>query len=151
DEANILSSMLAKKMGARRVISLVNRASYVDMMEAGTIDIALSPQQITIGALLTHVRRGHMVKVHSLRRGAAEAIEAVAHGDSRTSRVVGRAVEEIPLPEEVTIVGIVRGESLIIAHHDEVIEPEDHVILLVLNKAGLGEVEQLFQVGATFI
>ncbi|MEM9530813.1 MAG: Trk system potassium transporter TrkA [Pseudomonadota bacterium] len=151
DEANILSSMLAKRMGARRVISLVNRASYVDMMEAGTIDIALSPQQVTIGALLTHVRRGHMVKVHALRRGAAEAIEAVAHGDQRSSRVVGRAVEEIPLPDEVTIVGIIRGEALIIAHHDEVIEPEDHVILLVLDKARLGEVEQLFQVGATFI
>lgn len=151
DEANVLSSMLAKRMGARRVISLVNRGAYVEMMEAGTIDIAVSPQQVTIGALLTHVRRGHMVKVHALRQGAAEAIEAVAHGDSRSSRVVGRAVEEIPLPPDVTIVGIVRGEDLIIAHHDAVFEPEDHVILLVLDKRRIPEVERLFQVGVTFL
>jgi len=151
DEANILSSMLAKRMGAHKVISLINRAAYVDMVESGSIDIAVSPQQITIGALLTHVRRGHMVKVHSLRRGAAEAIEAVAHGDAKTSKVVGRSIEEINLPKGATIGGIIRGDQIIIAHHDTVIETEDHVILFVVDKQCLIEIERLFQVGVTFV
>jgi trk system potassium uptake protein TrkA len=151
DEANILSSMLAKKMGAEKVIALINRPSYVDLVESGSIDIAVSPQQVTIGALLTHIRRGNMVKVHSLRRGAAEAIEAVALGDSRSSRVVGRTVEEIDLPEGTTIPAIVRGEDVIIAHHDTMIMEKDHVLLFVPDKRQIAAIERLFQVSATFI
>src|SRR5690606_34799965 len=151
DEANILSAMLAKKMGAKRVIALINRASYVDLVESGSIDIAVSPQQVTIGALLTHIRRGNMVRVHSLRRGAAEAIEAIAIGDRRSSRVVGRAVEDIDLPAGTTIPAIVRGEDVIIAHHDTVIEEGDHVLLFVPDKRQIVAIERLFQVSATFI
>jgi len=151
DEANILSSMLARRLGARKVMSLINRAAYVDLVESNIIDIAISPQQATIGSLLTHVRRGDVVVVHSLRRGAAEAIEAIAHGDSRTSKVVGRAIEDISLPPGATIGAIVRGEQVIIAHHDTVIEPEDHVILFLVDKNRISEVERLFQVGITFI
>ena len=151
DEANILASMLAKRLGARKVMSLINRAAYVDLVESNIIDIAISPQQATIGSLLTHVRRGDVVVVHSLRRGAAEAIEAVAHGDSRTSKVVGRAIEDIKLPPGSTIGAVVRGEQVIIAHHDTVIEAEDHVILFLVDKNRIGEVERLFQVGVTFI
>jgi trk system potassium uptake protein TrkA len=151
DEANILSSMLAKKMGAEKVIALINRPSYVDLVESGSIDIAVSPQQVTIGALLTHIRRGNMVRVHSLRRGAAEAIEAVALGDKRSSKVVGRAIEEIALPAGTTIPAIVRGEEVIIAHHDTVIVEHDHVILFVPDKRQIAAVERLFQVGAIFV
>jgi trk system potassium uptake protein TrkA len=152
DEANILSAMLAKRMGARKVMSIINRPAYVDLIESqGIIDVAISPEQITIGALLTHVRRGDVVAVHSLRRGAAEAIEAVAHGDSKTSKVVGRAVEDVPLPEGATIGAIVRGDEVIMAHHDVVIQAEDHVILFLLDKKKLPVVEKLFQVSVTFI
>ena len=151
DEANILSAMLAKRLGARKVMSLINRPSYVDLVESGIIDIAISPQQVTIGTLLTHVRRGDVVAVHSLRRGAAEAIEAVAHGDPSTSKVVGRRIEEIKLPPGTTIDAIVRGEEVVIAHHDTVIEPEDHVIMFLMDKQTITEVEQLFQVGVTFL
>lgn len=151
DEANILSSMLAKKMGAEKVIALINRPSYVDLVESGSIDIAVSPQQVTIGALLTHIRRGNMVRVHSLRRGAAEAIEAVALGDKRSSKVVGRAVEEIALPEGTTIPAVVRAEEVIIAHHDTVIMEHDHVLLFVPDKRQIAAVERLFQVGAMFV
>ncbi|MBT8050276.1 MAG: Trk system potassium transporter TrkA [Gammaproteobacteria bacterium] len=151
DEANILSSMLAKKMGAEKVIAIINRPAYVDLVEAGSIDIAVSPQQITIGALLTHIRRGNMVRIHSLRRGAAEAIEAVALGDKRSSRVVGRAIEDIDLPPGTTIPAIVRGEEVIIAHHDTVIHAGDHVILFVPDKRQIAAVERLFQVGAIFV
>jgi trk system potassium uptake protein TrkA len=151
DEANILSSMLAKRMGARKVLTLINRPSYVDLVESGTIDIAISPQQITISALLTHIRRGHVEQVHTLRRGAAEAMEAVAHGDRHSSRVVGRRIDELDLPNDVTIGGIVRGDALVVAHHDTIIEAEDHVILLLTDRRRVAEVEQLFQVGIMFI
>jgi trk system potassium uptake protein TrkA len=151
EEANILSAMLAKRLGARKVMSLINRAAYVDLMESGMIDIAISPQQATIGSLLTHIRRGDVVMVYSLRRGAAEAIEAVAHGDKKTSKVVGRMIDEIKLPPGTTIGAIVRGEQVIIAHHDTVIEAEDHVILFLIDKNRISDVEHLFQVAVTFI
>ncbi len=150
EEANILSAMLAKRLGARKVMSLINRPSYVDLVQSEAIDIAISPQQATIGSLLTHVRRGDVAAVHSLRRGAAEAIEAVAHGDNKTSKVVGRAIDEIKLPPGTTIGAIVRGEEVIIAHDDTVIESEDHVILFVVDKRQISSVERLFQVNVTF-
>ena len=150
EEANILSAMLAKRLGARKVMSLINRYSYVDLVQSQIIDIAISPQQATIGSLLTHVRRGDVVVVHALRRGAAEAMEAVAHGDRNSSKVVGRTIDEIKLPAGTTIGAIVRGEEVIIAHHDIVIESDDHVILFLANKKCIQEVERLFQVGVTF-
>jgi len=150
DEANILSAMLAKRLGARKVLSLINRAAYVDLIESSNIDIALSPQQATIGSLLAHIRRGDIVAVHSLRRGAAEALEAVAHGDKNSSRVVGRRIEEINLPTGTTIGAIVRGDKVMITHHDTIIEAEDHVILFVIHKRHITEVERLFQVDFNF-
>lgn len=151
DEANILSAMLAKRLGARTVMALINRAAYVDMVQSGPVDIAISPQQATIGSLLTYVRRGDVVMVHALRRGAAEAIEAVAHGDPGSSRVVGRTIDEIDLPKGASIGAIVRGDEVLIAHHDTVIEAEDHVVLFLIDKRRIAEVERLFQVGITFL
>ncbi len=150
DEANILSSMLAKRMGAKKVMSLINRSAYVDLVESGLIDIAISPHQVTMGALLAHIRRGDVVAVHALRRGSAEAIEAIAHGDKDSSKVIGRTIEQIKLPAGTTISAIVRGEQVIIAHHDTVIESEDHVILFLTDKKKISDVERLFQVGFTY-
>lgn len=179
DEANIMSSLLAKRMGARKVLTLINNAAYVDLVQGGEIDIAISPQQATIGSLLAHVRRGDIVNVHSLRRGAAEAIEVIAHGDEKTSKVVGRAIEDIDLPEGATIGAIVREQKhdrdeelmrspelamglaianstisetreVIIASDDLVIESGDHVILFLIDKRYTRDVERLFQVGFTF-
>lgn len=151
DEANILSSMLAKRLGARKVMALINRTAYVDLVQSSIIDIAISPQQATIGSLLAHVRRGDVVVVHSLRRGACEAMEAVAHGDSDSSKVVGRTIEKIKLPKGTTIGAIVRDDTVIIAHHDTVVESGDHVILFLIDKSKIRDVEKLFQVGVTFI
>ena len=152
DEANILSAMLAKRLGARKVMSLINRGAYVDLVQnVGNMDIAISPQQATIGSLLAHVRRGDVVAVHALRRGAAEAIEAVAHGDVNTSRVVGRTIDEIKLPRGVTMGAIVRGEEVLMAHHDTVIESDDHIILFVVDKRHIPDVEKLFQVSFGFL
>ena len=132
-------------------MALINRASYVDLVEAGSIDIAISPQQVTIGSLLAHVRRGDVVKVHSLRRGAAEAMEAIAHGNEDDSKVVGRAIEDIDLPKGTAIVAFVRNDQVIIAHHDTVIETDDHVILFMTDRRKIENLESLFQVGVSFV
>ena len=180
DEANIMSSLLAKKMGAHKVLTLISNIAYVDLIQNNEIDIAVSPQQTTIGSLLTHVRRGDIVNVHSLRRGAAEAIEVIAHGDERNSKVVGKAIEDIDLPEGATIGAIVRQveedlteemlrtpemgmgglgvtsnsksirKEVIIAHDDIVIESGDHIILFTIDKRYTSDIERLFQVGFTF-
>jgi trk system potassium uptake protein len=154
DEDNIMSAMLAKRLGARRVMALINRRAYADMMQGSTIDIAISPAQTVIGELLAHVRRGDVAAVHSLRRGAAEALEGVARGDVKTSRLVGRRVQEIKLPEGARIGVIVRGEGrqgeVLMPHHDTLIETDDHIVIFIPHKRMVREVEKLFQVSATF-
>jgi trk system potassium uptake protein TrkA len=169
DENNIMSALLAKRMGARRVVALINRRAYADLVQGGQIDIALSPAQATIGKLLQHIRRGDVVAVHSLRRGAAEALELVAHGDERTCKVIGKKIEDIALPRDSIIGAVVRGHSaaqadrvdapppeqtaaeVIMPHHDTVIRSDDHVIMFVANKRMVPKVEKLFQVGFSFI
>ncbi len=151
DEANILSAMLAKKKGAGKVMSLINRPAYVDLIEDGMIDVAISPQQITIGALLTLTRQGDVAAVHSLRRGEAEALEGVARGDKETSKLVGLAIGDISLPESASIGVVVRGDKVMIAHHDLIVESEDHLILLITDKSEIHAVEKLFQVGFGFV
>ena len=154
DEDNIMSSMLAKRLGANRVMALINRRAYADMMQGSTIDIAISPSQTVIGELLTHLRRGDVAAVHSLRRGAAEALEGIARGDVKTSKLVGRRVEEIKLPAGTRIGAIVRGEGrrseVLMPHHDTLIEPDDHIIIFIPNKRQVRAAEKLFQVSATF-
>ena len=144
EEANILSAMLAKRLGAHKVIALINKPSYTELVESSSIDIAISPQTITIGSLLAHVRRGDVVRVHALKRGAAEAIEAIVHGDERSSRVVGKMVGQIALPEGASIGAVVRGEEVIMAHHDTLVRADDHVILFLADRRHLEAVERLF-------
>jgi len=150
DEANIMSSLLAKKLGVRKTMVLIQRDAYVDLVHGSTIDIAISPQQATISALLTHVRKGAIDNVYSLRGGAAEAIEIVAKGDEHSSKVVGREIKNIKLPPGTTIGAIVRGDTVLIAHSNTMILEEDHVILFLVNKRYISDVEKLFQVGAIY-
>jgi trk system potassium uptake protein TrkA len=154
DEDNIMSAMLAKRLGAKRVMSLINRRAYADMMQGSTIDIAISPSQAVIGELLAHIRRGDVAAVHSLRRGAAEALEGIARGDVKTSKLVGRRIEEVKLPKGTRFGAIVRGEGkdseVLMPHHDLLIEAGDHIIIFIPNKRLVREVEKLFQVSATF-
>jgi len=128
-------------------MALINRPSYAELVETGNIDVAISPQQVTIGSLLAHVRKGDVVKVHSLRRGRAEAIEAIAHGTPGKSKVVGRTIENIRLPQGTSISAIVRGKKVVQAHHDTVVEENDHVILFMTDRRHIDEVERLFQAG----
>lgn len=150
DEANIMASMLAKSLGARKVITLINNAAYVDLIEDSNIDIVINPQQATLGSILTHIRQGDVVRVHSLRRGAAEAIEAIAHGDKSSSKVVGKRIEDIDLPRGTTIGAIVRGDDVVIAHDDIVVESGDHIILFLVDKTRIKDVEKLFQAPLSF-
>ncbi len=151
EEANILSAMLAKRLGAHKVMALINKPSYAELIESGSIDIAISPQTVTIGSLLAHVRRGDVVRVHSLRRGAAEAIEVIVHGDENSSKVVGRRIEDITLPQGTTLGAVVRGEDVIIAHHDTTVQPDDHLILFLTDRRHMDAVEKLFQGSASFL
>ncbi len=146
EEANILSAMLAKRLGAKKVMALINRPAYAELMESGNLDVAISPQLITIGSVLAHVRRGDVAQVHSLRRGAAEAIEAVAHGIQGEGRVIGRKIADIPLPDGATIGAIVRGEEVLIAHHDTMVQRDDHVIVFLTDRRQIEAVERLFDV-----
>ncbi len=169
DEDNIMAASLAKRMGCKRVVALINRRAYADLVQGGPIDIAISPAQISIGALLAHVRHGDVAQVHSLRRGAAEALEIVAHGDAKSSRVVGRRVGDLPVIQGAIIAAIVRDLDkfedigyagmamqkrkghVVIAHKEEVIAAEDHVIVFCLSKSVVKKVEKLFQVGVGFL
>lgn len=150
DESNVMSALLAKRYGAKRVMALVNRTSYVDLFEGNKIDIVISPHLTTIGSILTHIRRGDVVAVHPLRRGAAEAIEAIVHGDKNTSKLVGRTIDNVELPRGVYISTIVREGAVIMAHHDVMIEERDHVIFFVARRHLVKEVEKLIQVQINF-
>lgn len=151
DEANIMSAMLAKRMGAKKAMVLIQRRAYVDLVQGSVIDVAISPQQATISALLGHVRKADIVSVSSLRRGVAEAIEAIAHGDEGTSKVVGRMIEDIKLPPGTLIGAIVRGDDVIIANDNMKIEQGDHVIMFLTDKKFVPEVERLFQPSPFFL
>lgn len=168
DEDNIMAASQAKRLGARRVVALINRRAYADLVQGGPIDIAISPAQISIGSLLAHVRRGHVAQVHSLRRGAAEALEIVVHGDEKSSKVIGRRAGDLPVIEGANIAAIVRDLDqyedilhdgitmrkrpghVIIAHKEVVIQKGDHVIVFCLNKKVVKKVENLFAVGFNF-
>ena len=150
DQANIFAGMLAKRWGVRKVMSLINRPSYVDLLQSGSIDVAVSPQQATISALLAQVREGGTATVHTLRRGAAEAIETVVNGDARTSQVVDRRIDEIDFPGGTNVGAVVRGEEVIIPHRDTVIHAGDHVILFVTDRRKVKQVQRLFQPSALF-
>ena len=153
DEVNIMSSLLAKRLGARRVITLIGKPAYIDLVVGHEIDIAISPQLATTSMILAYVRRGDVTQVHTLRRGAAEAMEAVVHGGAKNSKVIGKRVDSLPLPAGATIGAVVRGDDVLIAHDDVVIEPEDHVILFLTDrrKRRIAEIGRLFQADPSFI
>lgn len=151
DEANIMSAMLAKRMGARKAMVLIQRTAYVDLVQGNILDIAISPQQATISALLTHVRKADLKHVYSLREGVAEAIEIVARGDSMTSKVVGKELCQLKLPRGTSIGAIVRNNNVLIAHDKTVVESDDHVILFLVNKKYISDIEKLFQPSPFFL
>jgi trk system potassium uptake protein TrkA len=148
DEVNIMSALLTKKLGAKKVMVLIQREAYTDLIQDAKIDVAISPQQATISAILTHIRQGDICNVYSLRRGAAEAIEIIARGTKETSKIVGRQISHIKLPPGVTIGAVIRDDEVLIAHDKTIIDTDDHVIMFLVDKKFINEVEKLFQLSA---
>lgn len=150
DEENILSAMLAKRLGAKRNISLVNRSSYAGIL-ARLLDNVISPAEISIGAILAHIRAGDVGVVHSLHHGQAEAIEAVIHGDADTSPVVGREIAEIEWPENAMPGAIVREDRMIVAHDRTVLQDGDRLIVFVAGGKAMRQTGKLLQVSASYL
>tara|TARA_B000000460_G_scaffold220150_1_gene171576 strand:- start:7070 stop:8437 length:1368 start_codon:yes stop_codon:yes gene_type:complete len=144
DEANVMSCLLAKDMGAHKVIALINNSAYVDLVHGRGVDVAISPSEITIGTFLSELAGDEVVRVHSLRKGAAESIEVIAKKSSQGEGVVGKQLGEIELPAGVTIGAIIREKKAKIAHDDVILREHDHVILFLTDKNLLPEIQRIF-------
>ena len=145
DETNILCSMLAKSLGAKVVMSLVDRNAYMSMVDNGSIDNVIYPQHTTIGKILSQVRQGDISSVHSLLRGKAEAFEAVIKSNGKKNDLDGKAIRNIKLPHGSIIIGLVRDNIPIPAKQDVVIKNGDHLIIFIADKSLVHQVEALFQ------
>jgi trk system potassium uptake protein TrkA len=146
DEVNILSSLLAKRNGCKRAVTLVNNQSYEPLISTLGVDVVVNPRTITVSTILQYIRRGRIVAVHALRDGAGEVIEAEALD---TSGAVGKPLKDIRLDKGIIIGAVVRGEDVLVPRGDTVIKAKDHVILFAASDA-VKKVEKLFAVGLEF-
>ncbi|MBK69934.1 MAG: Trk system potassium transporter TrkA [Euryarchaeota archaeon] len=145
DEANVMSCLLAKEMGAHKVLALINNPAYVDLVQDRGIDIAISPSEITIGTFLAELEGKDVLKVHSLRKGAAEAIESLVL-PSPTGRedCIGKEIGNIKLPKGATLGGLIRNKKGKIAHDNVHLREGDHVIVFLTDKKVIKEVKEIF-------
>jgi len=142
DETNILASLLAKRHGAKRAITLLNKGTYEPLITTLGIDVIVSPRNITASTILQHVRRGHIYSVHTLREGFGELIEAEA---LETSSLVGAPLKEVRLPSGVMIGAVVRNGKVISPRGTTVIQDKDRVVLFAASEA-VRKVEKMFSV-----
>ena len=145
DGVNIISASLAKSLGARKTICLLNQNSYTKLLPGTGIDVTVLPNQATLGAILKHVRRGDVAQVTSLCGGAAEAIEAIAHANNDEDSVVGRRVDSINFPAGIVMGALIRNSQVIPIHHDTVFAENDHVVMFAMDKKLVINIEQTFQ------
>jgi len=143
DEANILSAMLAKKLGSKTVISIINKLSYSDLVEKQEIDITISPEDLTMGALLTHIRKGSILKAHSLMHGFLELIELEVR-DKDNSKILGKNIKQINLSENTIVCCIIRDNDFIFDISNILLEQNDRLVCLV-NKKDIKQIEDLFE------
>jgi len=146
DEVNILTSLLAKRYGCRRAVTLINKTSYAPLVGPLGIDAVVSPRAITVSTILQHVRRGRIRSVHSIPEGFGEVIEAEA---LETSSLVGVPIREADLPDGVIVGAIVRGDEVIIPRGDTVIRANDLVVIFAATEA-VKKIEKLFAVKLEF-
>lgn len=153
DEANMMSAILAKRLGAHRTFALVNRQTYAHFLieRSPDIDMAISPQKITGSQIIKHLHKGDMVNVYQLPRSGATALEIIAHGDEKTSAVIGKPLANIKLSSDVHICAVRREDEIILAHEEMMIQDGDHVILFLADQSLLREVEKRFQVEPSFL
>lgn len=152
DGVNIMSTLLAKRLGAKQVVSLITSGSYSELIAGSEIDIAISPQQLTIGAVLRHARTGDIVNVHRLKDGINEVMEIIVHGDKNNSKVIGCYVANLPLDKEAKVIAIMRKNKIIINDVNEtIIESDDHLLIYVPNSKLIANISKVFQVNVNYI
>ncbi len=145
DGINLISAGLAKKLGAKKSICLINNNSYLKLLDGTEIDLAIQPKLETLGGILKHVRKGDVVGVSSVCGGSAEAIEAIAHRGKHAPSVVGLRVDQINLPDGVVLGALIRGGEVIAIHHDSVFAEGDHVVMFAFDKKLIRAIEGYFQ------
>ncbi|MEN9897958.1 MAG: hypothetical protein RLZZ66_1607 [Pseudomonadota bacterium] len=145
DGVNIISASLAKSLGARKTICLLNHASYTKLVPGTSIDAVILPNQETLGSILKHVRSGDVAQVISLCGGTAEAIEAIAHHNGREDSVVGKQVDSVKFPPGIVMGALIRNNEVIEVHHDTIFKEDDHVIMFAMNKKLIPHIEKSFQ------
>jgi len=146
DGVNIISASLAKSLGARKTICLLNHMSYSKLLPGSGIDVSVFPNQETLGSILKYVRRGDVAQVNSLCGGTAEAIEAVAHyNEDEDDSVVGKRVDTIHFPPGIVMGALIRNSQVIPIHHDTVFAENDHVVMFAMDKKLVSNIEKIFQ------
>lgn len=154
DEINVMTALLAKKLGAKRSIVLLENQVYSDLVRGTEVDVTVSPTQASLGELLRHIRYGDVVNAQELYQDKAEALEIIAHGTKKSSKVVGKALREIAFPKGVSVGAIVRGQgdeaNVLMAEPDLTVMDDDHLILFVPNKKVIQRIERLFEVDVGF-
>ncbi len=146
DQVNILASVMAKRLGCKANLALINNPTYHDFARLLGIDAHVNPRSVTISRVLQHVRRGRIRAVHSVHRGQAEVIEAEA---LETSPLVGPALRDLELPDGLRIGAIYRDGQVLKPNGSMKIKPKDRVVLFVMAKA-VKQVEQMFRVSLEF-
>ncbi|WP_430512245.1 Trk system potassium transporter TrkA [Pannonibacter phragmitetus] len=146
DEVNILSCVMAKKLGCKRNLSLLNNPSYPAFANALGIDAFINPRAVTISRILQHVRRGRIRGVQSLHNGAAEIIEAEA---LETSPLVGRPLREVDLQDGIRIGAVFRNGKVLTPNGDVQIQARDRIVIFAMANR-VRQVEQMFRVSLEF-
>jgi trk system potassium uptake protein TrkA len=145
DETNIMSAFLAKKLGAKKTIILVNNYTYINILPKNFVDIALSPQRLTVSMVLQHLAEGDVPQdvIFKMESGA-EAIEGIVHRNQFTKEYLGKPVAEIPLPENCVVAAVTRGDETFMGSEGLLLSVGDRIIVFILGKTNKNQIQNLF-------
>ena len=145
DETNIMSAFLAKKLGAKKTIIIVNNYTYINILPKNFVDIALSPQRLTVSMVLQHLAKGDVPQevIFKMQSGA-EAIEGIIHKNKFTEGFFDKPISELPLPESCVIASVIREGEVFMHSKDLLLKPSDRIIVFILGKTDKEKIENLF-------
>jgi len=145
DETNIMSAFLAKKLGAKKTIIIVNNYTYINILPKNFVDIALSPQRLTVSMVLQHLAKGDVPQEVMLKmQSGTEAIEGIIHKNKFTKNFFDRPISEIPLPDNCVIAAVIRQDKIFMHSKKLLLKPDDKVIVFILGKTDKEQIENLF-------